>query len=218
MKQLLVQSLTWIVVVANGHVRPTVLLKQAVEDLVLEPLNLAPAQFTGDIDRMDNPGPADLLLSRLQVDLATRVEDNWEAINNQQRWAILNSKGPETQILKSFLTIEEGVTEMEASVRQSRAEEMLNNLELPAAVMIEWSRYWDTVRKEVGQINSLYRYFEGYVKNPLEAKKAVLEDFATSVSGTVSFRDSSLQKMMDTLHNKTMRNGDKTLFKVLIYL
>ena len=149
MKQLLVQSLTWIVVVANSHVRPTVLLKQAVEDLVLEPLNLAPAQFTGDVDRMDNPGPADLLLSRLQVDLATRVEDNWEAINNQQRWAILNSKGPETQILKSFLTIEEGVTEMEASVRQSRAEEMLNNLELPAAVMIEWSRYWDTVRKEV---------------------------------------------------------------------
>jgi len=104
---------------------------------------------------------------------------------------------------------------METSVRQSRAEEMLNNLELPAAVMIEWSRYWDTVRKEVGQINSLYRYFEGYVKNPLEAKKAVLEDFATSVSGTVSFRDSSLQKMMDTLHNKTMRNGDKALFTYL---
>ena len=165
--------------------------------------------------RQDEPKADDLLIRRLQVDLAIRISDNWNAIRDPQRWAIMNSKGPEKQILKSFGSLQEGIASTSRKIRHSKVEQILNTLNLPTEMMVEWTRYWDLVRKEIGQINTLFTYFDGYIRNPESQDKAILKDFATSVTGSPAFQDSSLQTMLDNLHNTTSMHAQKMLFPFL---
>ena len=91
---------------SSQHI-PTVMLKQAAEELLETSFISQQRQQSSGLARIDIPAAEDLLIRRLQGELTLRIEDTWLSINDPQRWAILNAKpnGPEVQILKSFTSI-----------------------------------------------------------------------------------------------------------------
>jgi len=156
-------------------------------------------QNDNQLQKIELPSPEDLLIRRLQGELAKRVDDNWLSLNDPQRWAIMQTKDPSKQILKSFETIQKNIHDLEGKVDVEEMEKVLNNLQLPPQEMTGWERYWDDVRKKVGQIAQLYNYFHGYIENPETVNNNTLEDFATSVT-LPSVKDRSLQKMLNVYH------------------
>ena len=65
---------------------PALLLKQAADSLAAAPLEGA------GLARVELPSQEDLVIRRLQGELARRVADNWQSLNEPQRWAIMQSK------------------------------------------------------------------------------------------------------------------------------
>jgi len=200
----------------------TKLLKQAADSLA-SPVRdaLVPGSDVGPVDsyllRTQAPGHLDLLVRRLQATLQAQVEDNWRAISEPQRFNILKSKDPVVQILKSFQTVLLHIEDVERVTEASRVESQLNNLEIsPLQTMREWIRYWDNLRKYIGQIGQLFSYFRGYVQNPDTSSKVSLNDF---VSSLVEKRvmDGSLTNMLDTFHGLVVRQqtNDSSLFHFL---
>ena len=76
--------------------------------------------------KIDIPSAEDLLIRRLQGELSRRVEDNWQSINDPQRWQILNKDGKaSSRILKSFTKLKEKMADLERDVNIKTVENML---------------------------------------------------------------------------------------------
>jgi len=168
---------------------PALLLKQAADSLAAAPL-----QGVG-LARVELPSQEDLVIRRLQGELARRVADNWQSLNEPQRWAIMQSKGAAQQILRSFSRIRVEAAALEAAVNVVETELALNSLTSAA-----WTQTWDELRREVGQIAQLYNHFRGFVATSTTAAEAALRDFAVTVARPRS-AERSLQAMLDRFHS-----------------
>jgi len=201
-----------------GQNMPSVLMKQAADSLMKTPFMQQLHQYeVNQYNRIDIPSPEDLVIRRLQGELALRVDDNWQSLNDPQRWAIMQTKDPAKQILKSFEIIKVKASELEKGINVEAMETILNNLSLPAEEKEVWVRLWDTLRKKVGQIAHLYQnYFRGYIEKPEAVNKNTLQEFATSATQS-SVKDRSLQNMLDLFHNTVIptETTDKSLFPYL---
>ena len=182
---------------------PTILLKQAADELLESPFAqeaLKRDQLSG-LAKIDIPSAEDLLIRRLQGELSRRVEDNWQSINDPQRWQILNKDGKaSSRILKSFTQLKEKMAELERDVNIKTVEEMLNNLQLEREDMQTWLNLWDELRRSVGQIALLYNYFRGYVDKPDTTTEQTLEDFAMSITQS-SVEVRLMQNMLNSFHS-----------------
>ena len=190
------------------------LLKQAVDSL-LDPLLPKSSSFNS-YARLPEPSSQDLISRRLQASLNAQVGDNWKALNEPQRYLILMSKDPVVQILKSFVNIKDQIEEFEMSMKGTAVESQLNNLLIsPAESMRSWIRYWDTLRKYIGQVGQLYTYFQSYVDQPESADKSSLNDFVSSMVET-KISESSLKNMLNAFHQTVLRlDANSTLFSFL---
>jgi hypothetical protein len=207
------------VCVAGDRHLPALMLKQAADSLLTGSLPLGSHGYRGAADssvRVEVPRPEDLLLARLQGHLALRVEDNWLSLNDPQRWAIMQTKDPAKQILKSFEQIQASSQQLEGSVDVEGLERALNSLELTGEERDMWVPYWETVRREVGKIAQLFNYFRGYLERP-DTAASTLEDFATSVTlASVPGRD-SLSSLLDTFHS-TVCPSESSAIQLFPYL
>ena len=77
----------------------------------------------------------------------------------------------------------------------------------------DWIRYWDEVRKYIGQVGQVYTYFVNYVDNPADSVGNGLNDYVTSLAMPVN-KQSSLQAMLTDLH-RTVIKFDTSLFSTL---
>jgi len=181
---------------------PTILLKQAANELLESPLAqeaLKQDKLSG-LAKIDIPSAEDLLIRRLQGELSRRVEDNWLSINDPQRWQILNKdKKASPRILKSFSKLKEKMAELETDINIRTVEKMLNNLQLDRDDMQTWLNLWDDLRRSVGQIALLYNYFRGYVDKPDTTSEQTLEDFAMSITQS-SVEVRLMQNMLNSFH------------------
>jgi len=191
---------------------PSLLLKQAADSLLAAPFGSSEPQYHGPA-RVEVPSPEDLLVSRLQGELAVRVDDNWLSINDPQRWAIMQTKDPAKQILKSFEQIKTSAEQLEQAVDVDSLEQALNRLELEGEERDQWVPYWERVRRQVGKMAQFYNYFRGYIAQGDTIASDTLLDFATSMKladlvtmldtfhSTVTPRDSSGLQLFPALHS-----------------
>ena len=183
---------------------PTVMLKQAAENLLESPFQHEAHQSRqrSGLALIDIPTAEDLLIRRLQGELSLRVQDNWLSINDPQRWIILQEKGAALQILKSFTLIKDNMIELEQQVNINEVEKILNNLSLDKEEMRSWLSLWGRLRREVGQIAQLYNYFKAYVDNPAKYvdRGDTLKDFSSSIVKS-SVEDRSMQSMLNNFHD-----------------
>eukprot|EP00090_Calanus_glacialis_P044576 TRINITY_DN7968_c0_g1_i1.p1 TRINITY_DN7968_c0_g1~~TRINITY_DN7968_c0_g1_i1.p1 ORF type:complete len:702 (-),score=219.95 TRINITY_DN7968_c0_g1_i1:63-2168(-) len=201
--------------VAAQHM-PSVLIKQAADSLLHAPFmqHLQQYQVNQGLGRIEIPSPEDLIIRRLQGELALRVDDNWQSLNDPQRWAIMQTKDPAKQILKSFEKIKLKAAQLEKEIDVEAMETVLNNLSLPSEDMVDWVRFWDKLRKKVGQIAQLYNYFRGYIEKPEAVNKNTLQEFATSATQS-SVKDRSLQNMLDLFHSTVVPTQETSTTKSL---
>jgi len=190
------------------------LLKQATDtliDTILPPLKDKREEYSA---RVPEPDYLDLSVRRLQVGLEAQVEDNWRALNEPQRWAILRDNEPVIKIIKSFRNIKEQVQQLQQHSDFDGIEAQLNHLQIQELEEKgDWIRYWDEVRKYIGQVGQLYTYFVNYVDNPADSVDNGLNDFVTSLAMSVT-KQSSLQAMLTDLH-RTVITFDTSLFSTL---
>jgi len=201
---------------------PSVLIKQAADSLLQAPFmqQLREYQVHKGLSRIEIPSPEDLVIRRLQGELALRIDDNWQSLNDPQRWVIMQTKDPAKQILKSFEKIKTKAAELEEKINVEAVDTALNELDLSSEDMGDWVRFWDKLRKNVGQIANMYQnYFKGYIEKPKAVNNNTLVEFATSATQT-SVPDRSLQNMLDMFHTTVipMETTDKSLFPFLHYL
>ena len=198
-------------VMGNDQHVPALILKQAADQLMAAPFGKSEPQYQHGPSRVEVPSAQDLLIRRLQGELALRVEDNWLSLNDPQRWAIMQTKDPARQILKSFVQIKTSSARLEEAVNVEGLERALNGLQLEGEARDEWVPFWETVRREVGKIAQFYNYFKGYIEREDISGDSLL-DFATSVT-TAS---PSLSSMLQSLH-QTVQPTDtsKHLFPFL---
>jgi len=202
-----------VVVMASNQHLPSLILKQAADELMAAPFGKSEPQYQHGPNsaRVEAPTAQDLLIGRLQGELALRVEDNWMSLNDPQRWAIMQTKDPAKQILKSFEQIKTSSAELEDTVNVEDLERALNGLDLEGEVRDEWVPFWEAVRREVGKIAQFYNYFKGYIESG-DISGDSLFDFATSVT-TAS---PSLSSMLQSLHQTVQpNNSSKQLFPFL---
>jgi len=202
-----------VVVMASNQHLPSLILKQAADELMAAPFGKSEPQYQHGPNsaRVEAPTAQDLLIGRLQGELALRVEDNWMSLNDPQRWAIMQTKDPAKQILKSFEQIKTSSAELEDTVNVEDLERALNGLDLEGEVRDEWVPFWEAVRREVGKIAQFYNYFKGYIESG-DISGDSLFDFATSVT-TAS---PSLSSMLQSLHQTVQPNdSSKQLFPFL---
>ena len=202
-----------VVAVDNNQHVPSLILKQAADQLMAAPFGKSEPQYQHGSNnaRVELPSVEDLLIRRLQGELALRVEDNWMSLNDPQRWAIMQTKDPAMQILKSFEQIKTSSTELESAVDVEAVEKALNGLDLAGEARDEWVPYWESVRREVGKIAQFYNYFKGYIERSDISGDSLL-DFATSVT-TAS---PSLSSMLQSLHQTVQpTDSSKQLFPFL---
>merc|ERR550519_616910 len=219
MKAVLVTVIWCLGLVAGQQNMPAVLLKQAADSILQAPFMQHLTQYDVNnqvLSRIEIPSPEDLVIRRLQGELALRIDDNWQSLNDPQRWAIMQTKDPAKQILKSFEKIKEKAAELEKDIDVPAMEDVLNNLSLRAEDMATWVQYWDNLRKRVGQIAQLYNYFRGYIDKPDAVNKNTLQDFASSVTQSAA-EDRSLQNMLDLFHETVIpsETPTKSLFPYL---
>ena len=210
----LLASLMAVVVMGNNQHVPSLILKQAADQLMAAPFGKSEPQYQhgpSSSSRVEVPSAQDLLIRRLQGELALRVEDNWMSLNDPQRWAIMQTKDPARQILKSFEQIKTSSALLEEAVNVEGLERALNGLELEGSARDEWVPFWETVRREVGKIAQFYNYFKGYIEREDISGDSLL-DFAT----TVTTASPSLSSMLQSLH-QTVQPSDssKHLFPFL---
>ena len=191
---------------------PSLLLKQAADSLLAAPFGSSEPRYHGHT-RVEVPSSEDLLVSRLQGELAVRLEDNWLSINDPQRWAIMQTKDPAKQILKSFEQIKTSARQLEEAVDVETLERSLNRLELEGEARDQWVPYWERVRRQVGKMAQFYNYFRGYIDQGDTIASSTLLDFATSMKladlmtmldtfhATVTPRDSSAPQLFPALHS-----------------
>ena len=202
-----------VVVMASNQHLPSLILKQAADELMAAPFGKSEPQYQHGPNsaRVEAPTAQDLLIGRLQGELVLRVEDNWMSLNDPQRWAIMQTKDPAKQILKSFEQIKTSSAELEDTVNVEDLERALNGLDLEGEVRDEWVPFWEAVRREVGKIAQFYNYFKGYIESG-DISGDSLFDFATSVT-TAS---PSLSSMLQSLHQTVQpNNSSKQLFPFL---
>ena len=202
-----------VVAVGNNQHVPSLILKQAADQLMAAPFGKSEPQYQHGSNnaRVELPSVEDLLIRRLQGELALRVEDNWMSLNDPQRWAIMQTKDPAMQILKSFEQIKTSSAELESAVDVEAVEKALNGLDLAGEARDEWVPYWESVRREVGKIAQFYNYFKGYIERSDISGDSLL-DFATSVT-TAS---PSLSSMLQSLHQTVQpTDSSKQLFPFL---
>ena len=209
---LLASLMMAMVVMGNNQHLPSLILKQAADQLMAAPFGKSEPQYEhGPSTRVEAPSAQDLLIRRLQGELALRVEDNWMSLNDPQRWAIMQTKDPARQILKSFEQIKTSSALLEEAVNVEELERSLNGLELEGSARDEWVPFWETVRREVGKIAQFYNYFKGYIERE-DISGDTLLDFATSVT-TAS---PSLSSMLQSLHQTVQpTDSSKHLFPFL---
>ena len=198
-------------VMGNDQHVPALILKQAADQLLAAPFGKSEPQYQHGPSRVEVPSAQDLLIRRLQGELALRVEDNWLSLNDPQRWAIMQTKDPARQILKSFVQIKTSSARLEEAVNVEGLERALNGLQLEGEARDEWVPFWETVRREVGKIAQFYNYFKGYIESEDISGDSLL-DFATSVT-TAS---PSLSSMLQSLHETVQpTDSSKHLFPFL---
>ena len=178
---------------------PTVLLKQAAEELLETSFASTSRDSASGLARIEIPAAEDLLIRRLQGELALRVEDNWRSINDPQRWEILQTKGASKQILKSFRLLKDKMAELERDTNIPAVEKILNDLQVSSNEMSSWVNFWDVLRRKVGQIAQLYNFFRGYVEKTDGATDRVLQDFATSIVKS-SVEERTMKNMLISFH------------------
>ena len=111
------------------------------------------------------PNQMDLLARRLQLKLAAQVADNWLALTEPQRYAILQAKDPLVQILLSFAPLVQKMAQLEANTEASLVEDQLNGLAVqPEQIRILWYRHWDKLRMYISETEQLYAYFSSFVQ------------------------------------------------------
>ena len=191
--------ITWVSLFLTSFCQhmPTVLLKQAADKLMESPFTSRDS--ASGLARIEIPAAEDLLIRRLQGELALRVEDNWRSINEPQRWQILQSKGASKQILKSFSLLKDKMAELERDTNIPAVEKILNDLQVSSNEMNGWVNFWDVLRRKVGQIAQLYNFFRGYIEKPDGATDRVLQDFATSVVKS-SVEERTMKNMLISFH------------------
>merc|ERR550519_2632704 len=220
MKAVLVTVIWCLGLVAGQQNMPAVLLKQAADSILQAPFMQHLTQYDINnqvLSRIEIPSPEDLVIRRLQGELALRIDDNWQSLNDPQRWVIMQTKDPAKQILKSFEKIKTKAAELEEKINVEAVDTALNELDLSSEDMGDWVRFWDKLRKNVGQIANMYQnYFKGYIEKPKAVNNNTLVEFATSATQT-SVPDRSLQNMLDMFHTTVipMETTDKSLFPFL---
>jgi len=191
------------VCLVHGQNMPSMLIKQAADTILHAPFKQQLKQYEVNqgLSRIEIPSAEDLIIRRLQGELALRVDDNWQSLNDPQRWAIMQTKDPAKQILKSFEKIKIKTEELEKTIDVEAVDATLNNISFPTEDMVTWMRMWDNLRKKVGLIAQMYNYhFKGYIEKPDATNKNQLLEFATSATLSAS-KDRTLQNMLDLFHD-----------------
>lgn len=195
----------------------TQLLKDAADTLFLNPF-LPQGSPVYSYVRAPEPSHLDLLVRRIQIGLDAQVEDNWRALNEPQRFAILREGDPVSKILRSFIKLKSQIETVERNTEGSLVESQLNTLDIyPVETMRVWIRYWDSIRKYVGQIGQFYSYFQRFVEDPEKSSlSSSLNDFASSMVESKN-KESSLENMLRTFHKLAIRQDEEnsTLFSFL---
>ena len=92
--------------------RPSLDIIKAGQDLALHPLKALEAKTRPQAPRDDTA------MRRLRVKALALVDKIWENLNNPQRFAIIQDKGVEKEILKMFRLIQSDIFAMDGYIRQ----------------------------------------------------------------------------------------------------
>ena len=200
---------------SSGQQLTATFLKQATDSL-LDPL--APPRLTGfQYVRVPAPGRRDLFVRRLQARLEAQVEDNWKALNEPQRWAILRDTNPVLKIIKSFQRLKEEIERAEGGAALTMVKGDLENIDIQSLGQrgVTWIHYLDSLKNYVWQISEqrYAEYFKRYIESPETSVKQGLNDFVTSLV-MAKFEDSSLKNLLNNFHRDLFKKNE-TLFVFL---
>jgi hypothetical protein len=118
--------------------------------------------------------------------------------------------GAAEYILQSFGALTTNLSALEANLNVGQTEGQLNTLHItPPINMRAWVRAWDSVKKYIGQVNQMYAYFQGYVRDPSGVAAESLSDFAASVTES-RLKDSSLEQMLAEFHTAVLSSDSKS--------
>jgi len=120
---------------------------------------------------------------------------------------------PIVKIIQSFKADTVELKELEKTIDAYAVEAQLKNLKIsdPEA-RGAWIQYWDTVRKNFGQIGRLYTYFLEFVVKPEDSLKNGLHKFVTSLA--IPVEKNTLQDMLTSLHMAVIQKNS-TIFSTL---
>ena len=146
----------------------TQMLKQAADEL-MQTLDIVPESNQNNFHqsyhglKVTPPSQMDLLARRLQLKLIAQVQDNWLALTDPQRFAILSSKDPLVQILLSFQDVVKEMDVLEAATEINLVVSQLNGLQVENdSVRRIWFDHWDYLKQYMNGLNQLYTYFQRF--------------------------------------------------------
>jgi len=214
-----------------GQDLTTVMLKQASDVLMnaLDVLDIQPdtnansahykSYHHGAGAQVTQPNQMDLLARRLQLKLAAQVQDNWRALTELQRFAILSAKDPLVQILLSFQTLVKEMDVLDDNTESGLVESQLNSLKIQNNdVKKIWFHYWDELRKYISEIDQLYIHFQRFVNEPSSAAKGNVDEYV-DVLVRSKFTDSLVANKLKQFHKTVLHVGQNfTLFSLINHL
>jgi len=199
----------------------TQMLKQAADEM-MQTLDILPESNQNNVQsyhglRVTPPSQMDLLARRLQLKLIAQVQDNWLALTDPQRFAILSSKDPLVQILLSFQDVVKEMDVLEAATEINLVVSQLNGLDVENdEIRRIWFDHWDFLKQYMNGFNQLYTYFQRYVKNPVS--DSGLNEYA-DVLVNAKFLDSRVSTKLAKLHKTVVNVGQNfTMFSLIGHL
>ena len=145
----------------------TQMLKQAADEM-MQTLDILPESNQNNVQsyhglKVTPPSQMDLLARRLQLKLIAQIQDNWLALTDPQRFAILSSKDPLVQILLSFQDVVKEMDVLEAATEINLVVSQLNGLDVENDdIRRIWFDHWDFLKQYMNGFNQLYTYFQRF--------------------------------------------------------
>jgi hypothetical protein len=200
------------------------MLKQASDelmhalDIVPDTANHGHYQSYHDHE-VTRPNQMDLLARRLQLKLAAQVQDNWLALTDPQRFAILSSKDPLVQILLSFQPIVKEMEVLEANTESDLLVSQLNSIQIENKdVKWIWIEHWDDLRQYISAINQLYTYFQRFARDPSSGGKGHVDEYVDALVNS-KITDNLVTTKLKQFHETVVHVGQNfTLFSLIGHL
>jgi len=114
------------------------------------------------------------------------VEKIWETLDNEQRFAIIQEKGVEKEVLKMFrLTIQSGVFSVDNYISRSKIKQALKSLSLTSTASpasTNWRQVWGSIHEMTEKIGLFYTHFDKHMWSAEgQVTRLAIEDFAKSI-------------------------------------